>query len=896
MTYDYFYGQQAEMFAFYRVPKVLFTEDCFWNVSTDAKLLYGILLDRMNLSARNGWLDEEGRVYIIFTIEEIKGALGCAEKKAVKLLDELEKKCGLIERKRQGLGKPNLIYVKNFISGSVERQFLNCQKDNSGVVKNTIQELSKAQGNNTDTNYIDFSDTDPFFPSGFCGKEVDETDEFTRYYQYFYEQLSMAQSIWYLYHDLSDEAKAMGFFPSLSEIRSNGFPEETAWLAEQLKQPEFLAAMKEEYRGFMIAHDADRSLLRFHYHKLDGIEKRLNELDAPVREYQSDMMQMPLVRQFITDDEVNADLTRGSGFAGGKRRIYEYWQENHSVKDKAEFLKHEYGTGGHSHACSGATHSGQDHDAKGVRYTKSGCDKVQMSWTQVAQRIDALMKKGRFLTPEEEAERQAIEDAKTNPLEDVYERFAVVDTEDGEYAIWDEQTGTYYVDHEGVTEYFDDEWLANDYLEEVRQTVAAMEAVQPEESADNIAEPVEETPVWNYQVGDTVYLDDTAFLVEQITDREVQLRDPSLLYPIFRAESRENFERLLSQDERNHAVRGDAYTEKNSVTGENQGEIRTETAQPERRYLVAAYHHFENGFDDKLDYYTLEEAEKAAQGYVDGTMEDDGFKYDGAAVYDQQEHKCIRIYGDYPDEKAQAQVYGIAEPVQQEHFIDHFYVAEDMEDKLLKYFPAEIEKQAGYIHGFEADIKTVEAHPQISDGFCGMEIMGRHYAEKADAGEIILAACKETKSADPVPLGSYRGFRMELSYDSFRSEFDIVLKGAMSHRVALGTDARGNITRLDNALSGIPERLERANEQLTNLYNQQEAAKAELGKPFPQEAELVAKSQRLAELDAALNMEDTVESRAEKGEAERPSVLADLKSKSEHIPPAKRSEGYEEVL
>ena len=151
MTYDYFYGQQAEMFAFYRVPKVLFTEDCFWNVSTDAKLLYGILLDRMNLSARNGWLDEEGRVYIIFTIEEIKGALGCAEKKAVKLLDELEKKCGLIERKRQGLGKPNLIYVKNFISGSVERQFLNCQKDNSGVVKNTIQELSKAQGNNTDT-------------------------------------------------------------------------------------------------------------------------------------------------------------------------------------------------------------------------------------------------------------------------------------------------------------------------------------------------------------------------------------------------------------------------------------------------------------------------------------------------------------------------------------------------------------------------------------------------------------------------------------------------------------------------------------------------------------------------------------------------------------------------
>ena len=201
-----------------------------------------------------------------------------------------------------------------------------------------------------------------------------------------------------------------------------------------------------------------------------------------------------------------------------------------------------------------------------------------------------------------------------------------------------------------------------------------------------------------------------------------------------------------------------------------------------------------------------------------------------------------------------------------------------------------------YIHGFEADMKTVEAHPQIAEGFCGMEIMGKAYTEKADAGEILLAACKDTKSADPVPLGSYRGFQMELSFDSFRNEFDVTLKGAVSHRVALGTDARGNITRLDNALAGIPERLERANEQLNNLYNQQEAAKAEVGKPFPQEAELTAKSQRLAELDAALNMEDSVENRDERSESERPSVLADLKSKAEHIPPAKYAETREEVL
>lgn len=227
---------------------------------------------------------------------------------------------------------------------------------------------------------------------------------------------------------------------------------------------------------------------------------------------------------------------------------------------------------------------------------------------------------------------------------------------------------------------------------------------------------------------------------------------------------------------------------------------------------------------------------------------------------------------------------------------DHQSQQYRMEDKLLKYFPAEIEKQTGYIHGFEADIKTVEAHPQISEGFCGMDIRGKHYAEKADAGEWILAACKEVKGSDPVPLGSYRGFQMELSFDSMRREYEITLKGKMSHSTFLGTDARGNITRLDNALAGIPEKLERANEQLTNLYNQQEATKGELGKPFPQEAELMAKSQRLAELDAALNIEDTAESRAEKQSTERPSVLADLKSKAEHIPPAKRSEAREEVL
>ena len=227
---------------------------------------------------------------------------------------------------------------------------------------------------------------------------------------------------------------------------------------------------------------------------------------------------------------------------------------------------------------------------------------------------------------------------------------------------------------------------------------------------------------------------------------------------------------------------------------------------------------------------------------------------------------------------------------------DHQSQQYRMEDKLLKYFPAEIERQTGYIRGFEADIQTVTAHPQIAEGFCGMEILGKHYTEKEDAGEMILAACKEMKTTEPIPLGSYRGFQMELSFDSFRHDFDITLKGAVSHRVSLGTDARGNIIRLDNALSSIPEKLEKAHEQLTNLQNQQEATRAELGKPFPQEAELAEKSARLAELDAALNMEDSMPEREEAEQADKPSVLADLKAKSEHIPPYRASGGREEVL
>ena len=137
MTLDYYYGDQAEQFSFYRIPKVLFTDGRFKDISAEAKILYGLLLDRMSLSAKNGWLDQEGRVYIVYTVEDIMNALSCASQKAMKLLNELEDKCGLIERKRQGLGKPNLIYVKNFVAAP-ESKFKNGENQKVVILRRTI--------------------------------------------------------------------------------------------------------------------------------------------------------------------------------------------------------------------------------------------------------------------------------------------------------------------------------------------------------------------------------------------------------------------------------------------------------------------------------------------------------------------------------------------------------------------------------------------------------------------------------------------------------------------------------------------------------------------------------------------------------------------------------------
>ena len=162
-VYDYFYGPEGEQFSFIRVPKIFFENEAYRSMSAEAKILYGFLLDRVSVSLKNGWKDDQNRIFIICTIEEIMEKIGCGNKKAIQLLSELEDKIGLIERKRQGLGKPNLIYVKNFIrtvDNSGQRHFLKCQNDTSGSVQTTSLEMSESHGSNTNLSNTDMSNTE----------------------------------------------------------------------------------------------------------------------------------------------------------------------------------------------------------------------------------------------------------------------------------------------------------------------------------------------------------------------------------------------------------------------------------------------------------------------------------------------------------------------------------------------------------------------------------------------------------------------------------------------------------------------------------------------------------------------------------------------------------------
>lgn len=259
IQFDYYRGMEAEQYSFYRVPKILFTAECFKELSCEAKVLYGLLLDRMSLSMKNHWLDEEERVYIIFTVEEIAELLNCGTQKAVKLLKELdsEKGIGLIEKKRRGLGKPDIIYVKNFATMSAEQevkepentgkstevQKLNFKKSNIDTSRSSEIELQEVQNlnhqkykkqtsrgsetelaevqdlapiytnyNKTDINYTDMSYTNPIYPSGEENQTDDRMDGADAYIEIIKENIE------YDHHMKYDEINDRELYDELFEL------------------------------------------------------------------------------------------------------------------------------------------------------------------------------------------------------------------------------------------------------------------------------------------------------------------------------------------------------------------------------------------------------------------------------------------------------------------------------------------------------------------------------------------------------------------------------------------------------------------------------------------------------------------------------------------------------
>ena len=691
-----------------------------------------------------------------------------------------------------------------------------------------------------------------------------------------HERMQLAQALWYLKHDLSDEAREQGYLSCMDTLRGGGFPDETARLAEQLTNTDFRETLSGEFTQFYAAHEQDRSLLRFHYHKLENIWQSLRNLSLPRRAYSSEMAAVPELGRFITEDEIDHALDRGSGVEGGKSRIYEYFTADHTGKEKAAFLKDEYGIGGRSHAVSGASHSDESHDSRGIVLKKADCANVELSWTKVAARIDSLIQKDRFLTPEEkarfeqlqrekEAERELPTQAQTdyNAIKEAHPDDIVLFQVGDFFEIYGEDAkqaaelldlnlttraipGAGRVEMCGVPSH-----NLEMYVEKLRdkydvtiaeapdfrgerhiytlrsidhEAEAAINAYEAEFGADGTrvfrdpaAEQVQPTvqerlehyrPVVMVAVSeDTAYRNACGHSDRENAEIEcnaavrravLNSKDMELIrlfsdMPEFRSRlHRETFEgtyarlhdllRPLSQDdiddalrawngniESKHAVvrymeqhgreketaawlareyggkegnnlfivragspetaeltwskvqrriaqliREDKFfTEQEKSLLENNpdyrllGRLRADfeyflgagnraekhlwagsvyaqivkmrelyDALPQKpewltkemiddyadrmapQYQVVAYHHFENGFDEKRDYQTLEEAEKAAQGYVDGTMESDGFAYDGAAIYDQQARKYLRIYGDYPDERAHAEVAG----------------------------------------------------------------------------------------------------------------------------------------------------------------------------------------------------------------------------------------------
>ena len=356
-----------------------------------------------------------------------------------------------------------------------------------------------------------------------------------------FERKELSHSLWYLRQEL-DETGAAYLTTIGQHYTGNGFNEATTEIAALLEQPEGRNTLTEELRAFAQAYEQDHSLLRFHFHNPSSILKRMEELALPRQAFESVIPEIPQEQSFITQDEIDAVLTSGSGVSGGKGRIYAFFQIHHDAAEQIRFLKHEYGIGGHSPAIAGCWHSGEEHDGKGIRLRKQSCEDVQLAWNVVVKQIDRLIAAGRYI-PKEEHER-LVEAATVEKTSATLESFDASIQAKQEEPADDEMSEFFAIDTEKVREglaargivggkLVDPEKLSNDafiqMVEADTQRIAAVDAAP-------------------YAVGDTLYLEDgKPFVVEHISALNVRLRDPSLSYPIARAESKESLARLLER-------------------------------------------------------------------------------------------------------------------------------------------------------------------------------------------------------------------------------------------------------------------------------------------------------------------------------------------------------------
>ena len=608
-----------------------------------------------------------------------------------------------------------------------------------------------------------------------------------------YERFRLAEKLWYLRQDFSGKAIDAGYLSSLAKDMEGGFQEGTEWLAEKLTDPAFRARLNSEYRQFLSDQQQSGDLLRFHFHRPDEILEALEDLDLPRRAFSSEMAEIPPVRQFITEDEIDANLAKGGLMSGSKGRIFAFFQQFYSDRERVDFLKQEYGTGGRSHALSNADGSDESHSGKGIRYRKRECSEVHLTWEKVAGRIAGLIRQGLYLTEQEQAEYdriqaekvQAEKDAPQAPQPDpaVWEYNGVKERHPDDLVLY--QMGDFFELYgEDAREAAPELGLQlvsraipaggrvemcgfpanrlDQYLEQLRArhdvTVSAAsegsaqrreysvlstghEAEQElhEQYKSIVREAVTQDTAYRNACGHSDYENAVIEGHAAIHRAVLGAGNMGLLraysdMPEFRQRLQreiigETYPKLhellrpLSQDDIDDAIRtwnGDIQSKQAVVrymeaharekdtaawlaheysgrdskslfvirAGSPEGielpwpkvqrliaqlikedRFLTEQdrqsepqSQEKRPYQVVVYHHFENGFDEKKEYPTLEEAEKAAKSYVDGTMEPDGFAYDGAAVYDLEARQYLRIYGDYPDEKAHEQINELAHP------------------------------------------------------------------------------------------------------------------------------------------------------------------------------------------------------------------------------------------